>query len=171
MIRHDHPTEIFRISQACGTLQVMAHNAGERHFLKPGDPFECCNRDEIDSILFGSIFLPGVSGSPPAFLFHEPRLQRMRLTVCQQVTRISVGGRHAGDLFGTCFRPDIKESPAWRPPTVDFFLVQMDNARPRRYRLWVYNKNVNYAPVAQLDRVSGYEPEGREFESLRARHQ
>jgi hypothetical protein len=25
-----------------------------------------------------------------------------------------------------------------------------------------------YAPVAQLDRVSGYEPEGREFESLRA---
>jgi hypothetical protein len=28
---------------------------------------------------------------------------------------------------------------------------------------------LNYAPVAQLDRVSGYEPEGREFESLRAR--
>ena len=27
----------------------------------------------------------------------------------------------------------------------------------------------NHAPVAQLDRVSGYEPEGREFESLRAR--
>ena len=27
-----------------------------------------------------------------------------------------------------------------------------------------------HAPVAQLDRVSGYEPEGREFESLRARH-
>ena len=26
------------------------------------------------------------------------------------------------------------------------------------------------APVAQLDRVSGYEPEGQEFESLRARH-
>ena len=25
------------------------------------------------------------------------------------------------------------------------------------------------APVAQLDRVSGYEPEGREFESCRAR--
>ena len=25
------------------------------------------------------------------------------------------------------------------------------------------------APVAQLDRVSGFEPEGREFESLRAR--
>ncbi len=26
------------------------------------------------------------------------------------------------------------------------------------------------APVAQLDRVSGYEPEGRRFESFRARH-
>ena len=26
-----------------------------------------------------------------------------------------------------------------------------------------------HAPVAQLDRASGYEPEGREFESLRAR--
>ncbi|SVB41286.1 uncharacterized protein METZ01_LOCUS194140, partial [marine metagenome] len=26
------------------------------------------------------------------------------------------------------------------------------------------------APVAQLDRVAGYEPAGREFESLRARH-
>jgi hypothetical protein len=26
-----------------------------------------------------------------------------------------------------------------------------------------------YAPVAQLDRASGFEPEGREFESLRAR--
>jgi hypothetical protein len=28
----------------------------------------------------------------------------------------------------------------------------------------------NIAPVAQLDRVLGYEPSGREFESLRARH-
>ncbi len=27
----------------------------------------------------------------------------------------------------------------------------------------------NFAPVAQLDRVSGFEPGGREFESLRAR--
>ena len=29
---------------------------------------------------------------------------------------------------------------------------------------------INDAPVAQLDRASGYEPEGREFESPRARH-
>jgi hypothetical protein len=26
------------------------------------------------------------------------------------------------------------------------------------------------APVAQLDRASGYEPEGRQFESVRAHH-
>ena len=30
--------------------------------------------------------------------------------------------------------------------------------------------NVIYAPVAQLDRVLGYEPIGREFESLRVHH-
>ena len=28
----------------------------------------------------------------------------------------------------------------------------------------------SHAPLAQLDRASGYEPEGREFESLRAHH-
>ena len=27
---------------------------------------------------------------------------------------------------------------------------------------------INHAPVAQLDRVTGFEPVGREFESLRA---
>ena len=31
-------------------------------------------------------------------------------------------------------------------------------------------KTNRYAPVAQLDRVSDYESEGREFESLPARH-
>ena len=30
--------------------------------------------------------------------------------------------------------------------------------------------SANIAPLAQLDRASGYEPEGREFESLRAHH-
>ena len=30
--------------------------------------------------------------------------------------------------------------------------------------------NVKYAPVAQLDRVNGYEPLGRGFESLQAHH-
>ena len=32
----------------------------------------------------------------------------------------------------------------------------------------VFERNT-FAPVAQLDRVPGYEPVGREFESLRAR--
>ena len=32
------------------------------------------------------------------------------------------------------------------------------------------NRQFNHAPVAQLDRVPGYELGGREFESLRARH-
>jgi hypothetical protein len=31
-------------------------------------------------------------------------------------------------------------------------------------------KGFHSAPVAQLDRASGYEPEGREFESPRAHH-
>lgn len=30
--------------------------------------------------------------------------------------------------------------------------------------------NSSIAPLAQLDRAFGYEPKGREFESLRARH-
>jgi hypothetical protein len=34
----------------------------------------------------------------------------------------------------------------------------------------IMNRSRVIAPLAQLDRASGYEPEGREFESLRARH-
>ena len=34
----------------------------------------------------------------------------------------------------------------------------------------IITKPQRCAPLAQLDRASGYEPEGREFESLRARH-
>src|SRR6516164_9046541 len=43
---------------------------------------------------------------------------------------------------------------------------------PRRSsaRILCYNRATALpAPLAQLDRASGYEPEGREFESLRAR--
>jgi hypothetical protein len=40
---------------------------------------------------------------------------------------------------------------------------------PKRF-LFRYNLVTFIAPLAQLDRASGYEPEGREFESLRARH-
>lgn len=34
----------------------------------------------------------------------------------------------------------------------------------------LHNSRFNSAPVAQLDRVPGYELGGREFESLQARH-
>ena len=33
-----------------------------------------------------------------------------------------------------------------------------------------FGRSCKEAPLAQLDRASGYEPEGREFESLRAHH-
>jgi hypothetical protein len=42
------------------------------------------------------------------------------------------------------------------------FVCCHDNGEPVLY-------NLSFAPVAQLDRVPGYEPGGREFESLRAR--
>ena len=49
------------------------------------------------------------------------------------------------------------------------------NNRPQAGQDELHNREgflraINYAPVAQLDRVPGYEPGGREFESLRARH-
>jgi hypothetical protein len=34
----------------------------------------------------------------------------------------------------------------------------------------LFSSQAQGAPVAQLDRASGYEPEGREFESPRAHH-
>ncbi len=40
--------------------------------------------------------------------------------------------------------------------------------RPCKTKKSVYNAQLS-APVAQLDRVLGYEPRGQEFESLRAR--
>jgi hypothetical protein len=36
--------------------------------------------------------------------------------------------------------------------------------------MFVSSENRKHAPVAQLDRASAYEAEGREFEPLRARH-
>ncbi len=39
-----------------------------------------------------------------------------------------------------------------------------------RYNRDRHRNQSSIAPLAQLDRASGYEPEGREFESLRARH-
>ena len=36
--------------------------------------------------------------------------------------------------------------------------------------LYVGTQEIVYAPLAQLDRVFGYEPKGQGFESLRAHH-
>src|SRR5437879_13428143 len=41
------------------------------------------------------------------------------------------------------------------------------NFRYNHQRISLHERS---APLAQLDRASGYEPEGREFESLRAHH-
>ena len=38
------------------------------------------------------------------------------------------------------------------------------------YSAYIPDNTALLAPVAQLDRVPGYEPGGRAFESLRARH-
>ena len=46
-------------------------------------------------------------------------------------------------------------------PSFDAMVTNTDNCAPIQ---------IDNAPVAQLDRVLGYEPSGREFESLQARH-
>ena len=50
---------------------------------------------------------------------------------------------------------------------VDNQVPPADNSHPSRAGIFCVGHS---APVAQLDRVPGYEPGGREFESLRARH-
>lgn len=51
-----------------------------------------------------------------------------------------------------------------RIPPSPFYGVVYNNGNHLSLGMEIY-----HAPVAQLDRVSGYEPGGREFESLRAR--
>src|ERR1700733_1891746 len=51
----------------------------------------------------------------------------------------------------------------------------MHQLRRQQHRTWSFSPPLvvlkgTHARVAQLDRASGYEPEGREFESLRAHH-
>ena len=58
---------------------------------------------------------------------------------------------------------DAKERPEWL--TIKS-LTRIIRTPRKAYRLM----GDYSAPVAQLDRVPGYEPGGREFESLRARH-
>ena len=54
------------------------------------------------------------------------------------------------------------------PGMVDNQEPRTDNSHPSRSVIMLGGEHS--APVAQLDRVPGYEPGGREFESLRARH-
>ena len=54
------------------------------------------------------------------------------------------------------------------PGMVDNQEPRADNSHPSRSVIMLCGEHS--APVAQLDRVPGYEPGGREFESLRARH-
>ena len=51
-----------------------------------------------------------------------------------------------------------------------FEIYQKDLTKSKKYGIILcVRKNVIYALVAQLDRVTGYEPVGQGFESLRAR--
>ena len=47
--------------------------------------------------------------------------------------------------------------------------IQKAESHLKNKNVWhKIKKQIIYAPVAQLDRAFGYEPKGREFESLRA---
>jgi hypothetical protein len=56
---------------------------------------------------------------------------------------------------------------------IDASVTNLNNSAPRlttSHAVRSRQATTIDAPVAQLDRVPGYEPGGREFESLRARH-
>ena len=57
---------------------------------------------------------------------------------------------------------DARNNPSFSAIYIDVASINLDNAS----RV----KNHTLAPVAQLDRVLGYEPSGRRFESFQARH-
>jgi hypothetical protein len=59
--------------------------------------------------------------------------------------------------------PDAVQGLLWSAPKWPW-------GRPTRYIVEHCVVNFSFAPVAQLDRAPGYEPGGREFESLRAHH-
>ena len=54
-------------------------------------------------------------------------------------------------------------NPSFSAIYIDVASINLDNAS-------LAEKAIVYAPVAQLDRVLGYEPSGRRFESFQARH-
>ena len=58
---------------------------------------------------------------------------------------------------------DARNNPSFSAIYIDVASINLDNASLAAYA-------TIYAPVAQLDRVLGYEPSGRRFESFQARH-
>ncbi len=52
----------------------------------------------------------------------------------------------------------------------EYGLIPIEGSNPSLSAILACKELNHSAPVAQLDRVPGYEPGGREFESLRARH-
>ena len=66
-----------------------------------------------------------------------------------------------------------QELPRYRPIAVSFYdgiEIFSEGTLAFYSRMWYYITAVKNALVAQLDRVTGYEPVGRGFESLQARH-
>ena len=58
---------------------------------------------------------------------------------------------------------EARSNPSFSVIIIDVTSINLDNAS-------LAANATNYAPVAQLDRVLGYEPSGRRFESFQARH-
>src|SRR6185295_17689025 len=85
------------------------------------------------------------------------------------VTRGDDGGKESGWILLLVARASFQSamraySGRWGAPG-----TRLSGTRQVRLASLCYNLNSD-APVAQLDRVPGYEPGGRGFESCRARH-
>ena len=89
----------------------------------------------------------------------EGTSQVKRRTVAKRRTRRNACESLAG-------RVKSKQPPWRRSRSARGHLIKNPGFRYNRDRC----RSHHIAPLAQLDRASGYEPEGREFESLRAHH-
>src|SRR5260370_38513029 len=75
-----------------------------------------------------------------------------------ELSRASLAARKASEVSSCCSVVGLKDGASRRT-------VRDAGDAPRRH-IW----GAENAPVAQLDRASGFEPEGWGFKSLRARH-
>ena len=96
--------------------------------------------------------------------------QSVRVSECQSVRVQRTSQRHGHCLLHSStlelLHPELKKSDDLRIADFSARLPTPHSRLPRTYAKLQSSR----APVAQLDRASGYEPDGREFESLRARH-